>query len=72
MIRVKRKPRKCPQCGSSKIAVILYGMPEPDLEFDKSLNDGDIVLGGCCISGDDPQWKCAECEVDIYKNVSIE
>jgi hypothetical protein len=24
MIRVKRKPRKCPQCGSTKIANILH------------------------------------------------
>jgi hypothetical protein len=67
MIRVKRKPRKCSQCGSSRIAVILYGMPEFSPELKKSLDEGDIVLGGCCITDDDPTWKCAECEIDIFK-----
>ena len=67
MIRIKRKPRKCPQCGSSRIAVILYGMPEYSPELAKSLKEGKIELGGCCISNDDPKWKCTECELDIYK-----
>ena len=31
------------------------------------IDAGKIVLGGCCISGDDPKWKCADCGVDIYK-----
>ena len=67
MIRVKRKPRKCPQCGSAKIADILYGLPAFSPELDKSLKEGKIVLGGCIMWGDDPKWKCAECETDIYK-----
>ena len=67
MIRTKRKPRKCPQCGSSRIANILYGMPEFSPEFEKRIEDGKIALGGCCISNDDPVWKCVECEADIYK-----
>ncbi|MBT6228824.1 MAG: hypothetical protein HOI47_19455 [Candidatus Scalindua sp.] len=67
MIRAKRKPRKCPQCGSSRIANILYGMPEFSPEFEKRIEDGKIALGGCCISNDDPVWKCVECEADIYK-----
>ena len=67
MIRVKRKPRKCPQCGSAKIANILYGLPIFSPELEKELKDGKIELGGCCISDDDPIWKCTECEVDIYK-----
>ena len=67
MIRTKRNPRKCPQCGSSRIANILYGMPEFSPEFEKRIEDGKIALGGCCISNDDPVWKCVECEADIYK-----
>ena len=67
MIRIKRKPRKCPQCESSRIVVVLYGMPEFSPELDKSLKEGKIELGGCCIGNDDPQWKCAECDADIYK-----
>ena len=67
MIRVKRKPKKCPQCGSTKIADILYGLPDYSPEFEKRIEDGKIALGGCCISNDDPVWKCVECEADIYK-----
>jgi len=71
MIRVKRKPQKCPQCGSAKIANILYGLPIFSPELDKSLKEGEITLGGCCISDDDPTWICTECETDIYKEVSM-
>jgi hypothetical protein len=67
MIRVKRKPRKCPQCGSAKIADILYGLPIFSPELEKELKDGKIELGGCCISDDDPIWRCVDCETDIYK-----
>ena len=67
MIRVKRKPRKCPHCGLAKIADILYGYPVFSPELEKELKDGKIELGGCCITGDDPMWKCTECETDIYK-----
>ena len=67
LIRVKRKPKKCPQCGSTKIADILYGLPDYSPEFEKRIEDGKIALGGCCISNDDPIWKCTECELDINK-----
>ena len=67
LIRVKRKPKKCPQCGSTKIADILYGLPDYSPEFEKRIEGGKIALGGCCISNDDPIWKCTECELDIYK-----
>ena len=42
-------------------------MPEFSPEFEKRIEDGKIALGGCCISNDDPIWKCTECELDIYK-----
>lgn len=72
MIRVKRKPRKCPQCGAAKIANILYGYPDFSPKLDKEIKEGKITLGGCCITGDDPQWKYAECEADIYKETDKE
>jgi len=52
----KRKPRKCPACGSKKIASIIYGFPSKDMQ--KDVESGKYVLGGCCVSGDDPSWKC--------------
>ena len=56
---------KCPQCGSEKIADILYGYPGFSPELDKLLDKGKVVLGGCCITDNDPLWRCTECGNDI-------
>ena len=32
-----------------------------DDELQKKIDDGKIVLGGCCVTFDDPRWECAEC-----------
>ena len=66
----KRKPRKCPKCASNKIASIMYGMPVPDEKLQADLDSGRVVLGGCCISLDDPAWKCRECGAVFYKDIS--
>lgn len=50
---------KCPKCGSAKIVKILYG--EPTLEALQVSERGEVVLGGCCISPDSPEWACLEC-----------
>lgn len=55
------KTRNCPQCGSSNVAEILWGMPAYDEELEKKLADGSVVLGGCCISPADPDWHCNDC-----------
>ncbi|QHI70501.1 hypothetical protein [Tichowtungia aerotolerans] len=65
-IRRTRKPRKCPKCGSDRIASYLFGMPMFDEKLDRDLEAGRIVLGGCCVADDDPRWKCTDCELDIY------
>jgi rubredoxin len=51
-------PRKCPECGT-KLLRIVYGMPGPDL-FDEA-EQGKVLLGGCCISFNDPTWGCSHC-----------
>ena len=53
------KPRKCPQCGSERVAEIVYGLPGPD--FVEHHDPEKVVLGGCEITGGDPQWCCREC-----------
>lgn len=63
----KIKPRKCPACGSSRMAEILYGLPALSVKLEKDLNAGRIVLGGCCVTDDDPEWQCADCQMPIYK-----
>jgi hypothetical protein len=61
------QPSKCPECGSLRIARILYGYPAWSAELEADMKAGRIAIGGCCITGDDPKWKCMECETEIYK-----
>lgn len=68
----KIKPTKCPACGSSRIAEILYGLPAFSAKLKKDLNAGRIVLGGCCETNDDPKWQCADCQMPIFKKTSLE
>lgn len=51
-------PRKCPACRT-KLVRIVYGMPDEDL-FEEA-QQGKVLLGGCCISFNDPTWGCAHC-----------
>ncbi len=60
------KPEKCPDCGSKRIARYLYGMPMFSDQLQADLDSGKIVLGGCELTGDDPVWKCLECDTEIY------
>ncbi|MHB9134612.1 MAG: hypothetical protein ACYDBB_26360 [Armatimonadota bacterium] len=62
-----RKPQVCPACKQKSVANILYGMPAFSPELDAALKAGTIVLGGCCISGDDPTWRCTKCSQAIYR-----
>ena len=46
----------CPGCGASEsVREILYGMPGSDFEFDK------YIVGGCCVTDNDPDIGCKEC-----------
>lgn len=63
----RRKPIKCPQCQSVRVAKIFYGMPAFSLELKHDLDAGRIFLGGCCISGDDPWWRCVDCGTELYR-----
>ena len=61
-----RKPAKCPACGHATVAEILYGLPASSPQLDMDISTGRLVFGGCCVSDDDPSWKCIECGVAIY------
>ncbi len=63
----KRKPRKCPKCGSNKVATILFGLPVYSEKLQQDMDSGKIVLGGCCISAHDPTWQCVDCGTGIHK-----
>ncbi|MCC9604981.1 hypothetical protein LOC68_25260 [Blastopirellula sp. JC732] len=62
-----QQPHVCPKCGSTRIADVLYGLPDFSDELQQDLDAGKIVLGGCCVTGDDPVWRCRECGLEIYK-----
>jgi len=62
-----KKPNKCPECGSDKIASILYGLPAFSESLRLRIRENKTVLGGCCVTGNDPTWKCVDCGTAIYK-----
>lgn len=57
-ILVRRKPVKCPHCGS-KVLNIQYGYPGHEMM--EAAERGEILLGGCCISPDSPDCACPVC-----------
>ena len=70
VVRNKNAQIKCPYCGSTSTARILYGMPAFSNELQEKLDKGKITLGGCCIdsvsvNGEyiqiDPARQCNDC-----------
>ena len=51
----------CPKCSSKDIAKIVYGLVKIEGELEKELDQNKIILGGCCVSGNDPQFSCNNC-----------
>jgi hypothetical protein len=50
----------CPECGSSENVIpIIYGYPGPELR--EAAERGEVFLGGCVMTGDDPLWYCKAC-----------
>ena len=52
-------PPACPKCASRKVVRIVFGLPGTDLM--EAAERGDVSLGGCCVSSDDPRWQCRAC-----------
>ena len=52
----------CPNCGSDKVAAILYGHPACSEEISLDLESNQAVLGGCCENYEKaPEWCCTRC-----------
>lgn len=49
-------PLMCPTCGALGIPIV-YGMPAPDLV--DAAERGEVLIGGCVITGEDPTHGCA-------------
>ena len=52
---------KCPKCDSSSVAEILWGYYTDVNSLEDALEKKEIVLGGCCVTDNDPKWECNEC-----------
>jgi len=50
----------CPCCSSTRVARIAYGLPNFEA-LQPDLDEGRVVLGGCCIFDSSPKWKCQAC-----------
>ena len=53
--------KKCPEClEEGSIVEIAYGYPGEEMRA--KYESGEIKLGGCSISEDNPDWHCNKCE----------
>lgn len=62
----KVKPDKCPKCGAP-VFTIFYGEPMMSEEEYYNTYHEHVIYGGCCVSDDNPEWKCSKCGLEIYK-----
>lgn len=49
----------CPACGSRKVINIIYGLPGREL-MDAELR-AEVVLGGCIVGPESPEFECRAC-----------
>ena len=76
-VRNKKAQIKCPYCGSTDTARILYGMPAFGEELQEKMGSGKVHLGGCCLMGIetedgemiqiDPRRYCNHCRKEFAK-----
>jgi hypothetical protein len=65
----------CPSCGERTTPVpIVYGMPGPeDMAATLAAADGgELVIGGCVMTGDDPQYACPACREPVATTVAVQ
>ena len=58
--------KKCPKCNN-KLTEIVYGMPSSEL-FEAE-ERGEVILGGCCVSDDDPKYHCKKCNLGFSRDL---
>lgn len=62
--------KKCSKCGSKNAIKILYGMPTHEAFL--MAQEGKIKLGGCCITGTDPEYYCKDCDNEWDRQTAID
>ncbi len=61
------RPARCPRCGSDRIAEIAWGDPAGIPDLGRRLREGSLVLGGICVRGEVPAWRCQACGTAVYR-----
>lgn len=61
-----RKGSTCPTCTKAKLVPIVYGLPGPETWQDFEM--GLVQLGGCCVTGNDPELACLGCEARFKRD----
>ena len=60
MSSIAEERPNCPRCGGVSVP-IQYGLG--DQRMYQAAERGEIALGGCCLSDDDPAWSCTQCKL---------
>ena len=53
----------CPNCGSTDAVEISYGLPTH--EAGEAGQRGEIVLGGCLVGPESPDFECRSCKAPL-------
>jgi hypothetical protein len=61
-----RKGSTCPACTKAKLVPIVYGLPGMELQRDSE--NGLVSLGGCVVTGNDPELECLGCEEKFMRD----
>ena len=59
------KPFACSRCGSDNTIDIIFGFPTPSTM--KKAERGEVWLGGCEVTDNDPLWYCKDCKREFGK-----
>lgn len=58
--RTITKKKKCPKCGEHEGVEIVYGYPTNALW--EQVERGEVALGGCLVTPENPRWWCRVCK----------
>ena len=53
----------CPRCGAREAVPVAYGYPGP--EAAAAQERGELVLGGCMIGDESPEFICGHCHAPL-------
>jgi hypothetical protein len=51
--------RRCPRCSSDEVLRVVYGLPSEEM-IEESIA-GRVLLGGCAVWPEAPDWQCVVC-----------